>query len=126
MSVLLTSSAMMNLFLVFAQILTAIAKLLTPGGTRALASREYLNQILFWNERDLEEKVEEFQVYYNAHRVHQSLNLKTPDEAAGKGPPTRAKLGKFAWRSHCSGLFHSPMAARLRIRHAQGICREFF
>ncbi len=54
--------------------------------------REFLDQTLFWNERDLEEKLGEFQAYYNAHRVHQALNLKTPDEAAGKGLPTQANL----------------------------------
>ncbi len=51
--------------------------------------REYVDQILFWNERDLEEKLGEFQDYYNSHRVHQALRLKTPDEAAGMSPPAR-------------------------------------
>ena len=73
--------------------------------------REYMDHTLFWNERDLEGKLEEFQDYYNAHRVHQALDLKTPDEAAGKGPPTLAELGNSAWLSHCRGLFHSPVAA---------------
>ncbi len=73
--------------------------------------REYLDQILFWNGRDLEEKIEEIQDYYNAHRVHQSLNLKTPDEAAGKDSPALANLGKYAWNSHCGGLFQTPIAA---------------
>ncbi len=73
--------------------------------------REYLDQILFWNGRDLEEKLGEFQDYYNSHRVHQSLNLKTPDEAVGKELPTLADLGKYAWNSHCGGLFQTPMAA---------------
>ena len=73
--------------------------------------REYLDQILFWNGRDLEEKLEEFQDYYNAYRVHQSLSLRTPDEAAGKESPTLANLGKYAWNSHCGGLFQTPMAA---------------
>ena len=73
--------------------------------------REFLDQILFWNGRDLEEKLGEFQDYYNAHRVHQSLNLKTPDEVAGKNPPTLAKLSNFTWRSHCNGLFQTPVAA---------------
>ncbi len=59
--------------------------------------REYLDRTLFWNGRDLEEKLDEFQDYYNIHRVHQSLKLKTPDEVAGKGPPIRAELSNFAW-----------------------------
>ena len=73
--------------------------------------RECPDQTLFWNDRDLEEKLEEFQDYYNAHRVHQALDLKTPEEAAGKSPPIRADLRNFTWRSHCRGLFHIPMAA---------------
>jgi transposase InsO family protein len=73
--------------------------------------REYLDQNLFWNGRDLEEKLRDFQEYYNAHRVHQSLNLKTPDEAAGKDSPALANLGKYAWNSHCGGLFQTPIAA---------------
>ena len=73
--------------------------------------REYLDQILFWNGRDLEEKLGEFQDYYNAHRVHQSLNLKTPVEVAGKEPPVLANLEKYSWNSHCGGLIQSPVAA---------------
>ncbi len=72
---------------------------------------EYLDQILFWNGRDLEGKLEEFQDYYNAHRVHQSLNLKTPAEVAGKEPPALADLEKYRWNSHCGGLFLTPVAA---------------
>ena len=73
--------------------------------------REFLDQTLFWNERDLEEKLGEFQDYYNAHRVHQALNLKTPNEVAGKGPPTLAELSNSTWLSHCRGLFQTPIAA---------------
>ena len=40
--------------------------------------REFLDQTLFWNERDLEKKLREFQDYYNAHRVHQVCSAKTP------------------------------------------------
>ena len=72
--------------------------------------REYLDQIIFWNQRDLEEKLEEFRDYYNAHRVRQPLNLKTPEENAGKGPPTHAELSNFEWRSQFNGLIHSSMA----------------
>ncbi len=73
--------------------------------------RDYLDQTLFWNERDLEEKLGEFQDCYNANRVHQALNLKTPYEAAGKGPPTLGELGNSAWLPHCRGLFQTPIAA---------------
>ncbi len=73
--------------------------------------REFLDQTLFWNQCDLEEKLEEFQDYYNAHRVHQALNLKTPAEAAGKELPTHANLENYTWNSHCRGLFLTPVAA---------------
>jgi putative transposase len=35
--------------------------------------REFLDHVLFWNARDLERKLAEFQVYYNATRGHASL-----------------------------------------------------
>jgi putative transposase len=35
--------------------------------------REFLNQVLFWNARDLERKLREFQVYDNAARCHAPL-----------------------------------------------------
>jgi len=73
--------------------------------------RDFLDQTLFWNECDLEEKLGELQDYYNAHRVHQSLNLKTPEETAGKDSPPKADLKNFKWKSHCRGLFHTPAAA---------------
>ncbi len=67
--------------------------------------REFLDQILFWNKSDLEEKLEEFKNYYNTHRVHQALNLNTPKEAAGKDSPPPANLRNLEWLSHCRGLF---------------------
>ncbi len=42
MSALLSSPAMINLFLVFAHLLATIAKLLRPGGARALVSENLL------------------------------------------------------------------------------------
>ena len=73
--------------------------------------REYLDQTLFWNKRDLEEKLEEFKNYYNTHRVHQALILNTPEEAAGKESLPPANLKNFEWLSHCRGLFQTPTAA---------------
>src|SRR5476649_23498 len=52
--------------------------------------REYLDQTLFWNSLDLERKLEEFKVYYNSSRVHQSLNGITPAEHSGKPRCARA------------------------------------
>jgi len=44
--------------------------------------REFLDQVLFWNTRDLDRKLEEFRDYYNVHRTHRSLDGDTPAEVA--------------------------------------------
>jgi hypothetical protein len=36
--------------------------------------------VLIWNAIDLERKLEEFRIYYNENRVHQSLSGSTPGE----------------------------------------------
>jgi transposase InsO family protein len=40
--------------------------------------REFLDHVLFWNGRDLERKLAEFQAYYNEARCHGSLDGHTP------------------------------------------------
>ena len=45
--------------------------------------REFLDQVLFWNARDLERKLADFQAYYNAARGHASLEGHTPLTFAG-------------------------------------------
>ena len=73
--------------------------------------REFLDHVLIWNAIDLERKLEEFRVYYNETRVHQSLNGSTPGERSGEPPPAHAVLDHHAWRPHCRGLFQMPIAA---------------
>jgi transposase InsO family protein len=73
--------------------------------------REFLDHVLIWNSFDLERKLEEFRIYYNEHRVHQSLSGGTPGERSGKPPPAHAALDHYAWRHHCRGLFQMPIAA---------------
>ena len=72
--------------------------------------REYLDRVLFWNAVDLTGKLEEFRLYYNGNRVHQSLSGRTPDERAGKPPPIHPALDCYAWQRHCRGLFQLPIA----------------
>ena len=40
--------------------------------------REFLDQVPFWNGRDLERKLAEFQTYYNEARGHASLDGHSP------------------------------------------------
>ncbi len=73
--------------------------------------REHLNQMIFWNERDLQNKLNEFQQYYNALRTHYSLDGKTPEEKAGVHPAEVISLDDYRWQNHCRGLFQTPVAA---------------
>jgi len=72
--------------------------------------REYLDRILFWNVSDLEKKLNNFKGYYNGHRVHAALDGKTPEQVNGDLLPTPAQLDRFAWMSHCRGLFQTLVA----------------
>jgi putative transposase len=73
--------------------------------------REFLDHVVIWNATDLERKLEDFRIYYNENRVHQSLGGRTPEERSGQPPPTVAVLDHYAWRHHCRGLFQMPIAA---------------
>ena len=73
--------------------------------------RECLDHTLFWNSVDLERKLADFRDYYNNYRVHSSLDGSPPTEF-GKPPTKRSNsLNHFPWKSHCNGLFHTPLTA---------------
>ena len=71
--------------------------------------REYLDRILFWNQGDLERKLDNYQAYYN--RCHTGLAGVTPAERSGASPHSIANLESCRWRQHCNGLFQTPTAA---------------
>ena len=73
--------------------------------------REYLDQMFFWNTGDLFRKLEDFRNYYNAHRVHRSLEGTTPAQRASASSPAEAALDQYAWIQHCRGLFWTPTTA---------------
>ena len=73
--------------------------------------REFLDQVLFWNGRDLERKLAEFQVYYNAARCHASLEGHTPMTFASGHAVPPADLRNVRWVSYCRDLVHLPVAA---------------
>ena len=69
--------------------------------------RECLDRMLFWSAPDLEQKLFEFQDFYNAHRAHASLEGRVP-------VPKRkdaATLNRYRWEDHCCGLYQTPIAA---------------
>ena len=72
--------------------------------------REYLDRTLFWTSVDLEDKLLEFQNYYNGHRTHTSLEGRTPDQDTSVSRP-RAGLHSCRWQPHCRGLNQTPITA---------------
>jgi putative transposase len=72
--------------------------------------REFLDHVLFWNARDLERKLADFQAYYNAARCHASLGGHTPSTFACGHPVARADLNNVRWVSHCRDLVQLPEA----------------
>ena len=72
---------------------------------------ELLDQVLFWNQLDLERKLSEFLIYYNGYRVHSGIDGVTPEERGGSNKPPSLPLNKYCWISHCHGLFKTPVAA---------------
>jgi hypothetical protein len=67
--------------------------------------------VLFWNSRDLEQKLAEFQTYYNAARGHASLAGQTPLEFPTGHTAVLADLNQVRWVSHCRDLVQLPVAA---------------
>ena len=67
--------------------------------------------MLFWNGRDLERKLTEFQVYYKAARSHASLDGYTPLTFATGYRAVPAELNHVRWVSHCRNLVQLPIAA---------------
>ena len=73
--------------------------------------REFLDQVPFWNTRDLERKLAEFQVYYNTARSHASLDGRTPLTFVGEHALGAADPNQVRWVSYCRGLVQLPAAA---------------
>ena len=69
--------------------------------------REYLDNILFFNTTDLENKLNEFKNYYNEYRFHQSLQ-EVPCQMANKTSNKVVSLKNYHWRHHAQGLFQTP------------------
>lgn len=73
--------------------------------------RELLDQTLFWNINDLQNKLHEFQIYYNSMRSHSSLNRMTPSKKANEKPADIVSINCYQWKSVARCLFKLPMAA---------------
>jgi putative transposase len=72
--------------------------------------RECLDRTLFWTAADLEQKLLEFQQYYNGHRAHAGRAGRPPTPSPDMGGD-RASLRAYQWQPHCRGLYQTPRAA---------------
>jgi putative transposase len=71
--------------------------------------REYWDRMMFWTCSDPENKLLDFQHYYNNHRTHTSLEGRPPNQDTGSQP--FADIHSYRWQSHCHGLCQIPVAA---------------
>ena len=72
--------------------------------------REFLDHLLFWNARDLERKLAEFQAYDNAACSHASLDGRTPLPFTDHRQVAPADLSRVRWVSYCHDLVQHPIA----------------
>ena len=73
--------------------------------------RELLDQTLFWNERDLQNKLNMFMEYYNEHRCHMGIERQTPLEHSDEKRKEIICMSDYRWENHCRGLIQLPIAA---------------
>ncbi len=70
--------------------------------------RELLDHTLFWTATDLENKLCDYQRYYNENRCHSGRDGPTPVEITDQ---TVVDIDNYRWQQHCRGLFELPIAA---------------
>ncbi len=72
--------------------------------------REYLDQISFWTESDLERKLQLYKEYYNQARPHQGIGGALPSQHGKNADQKITRPKAYRWRKHCHGLFQLPEA----------------
>jgi putative transposase len=70
--------------------------------------RELLDHTFFWTATDLENKLRDYQCYYNKYRAHSGRDGATPIKSANKKV---IDINEYRWKKHCRGLFELPVAA---------------
>ena len=70
--------------------------------------REMLDHTLFWTAPDLENKLRDYQCYYNEKGCHFGCDGATPVE---RGDKTSTNINRYRWEKHSRGLFELPKAA---------------
>ena len=73
--------------------------------------REYLDKTLFWNDHDLQNKLNTFVKYYNENRGHSSVAGKTPSQKSSGHTAKIIDIKNFRWEKQARGLFQLPVSA---------------
>jgi len=76
-----------------------------------ICRNEVIDRILFWNERDLQRKLDLFQHYFNEHRTHMGIDGKTPLQKEKNCKADIINIKHYSWKSFCPGPFQLPIAA---------------
>jgi transposase InsO family protein len=69
--------------------------------------REFLDQTLFWTATDLENKLQDYQRYYNKYRCHSGRDGSTPVVSVEDNV---VDINQNRWEKHSRGLFQLPVA----------------
>jgi len=69
---------------------------------------ELLDHTFFWTATDLENKLYNYQAYYNEDRTHSGRAGGAPIETTDS---KIVDINKYSWEKHCRGLFELPIAA---------------
>jgi transposase InsO family protein len=69
--------------------------------------RELLDQTLFWTATELENKLREYQGYYNYSRSHTGRDGATPICDSERKV---VDISEYRWKQHCRGMFQLPIA----------------
>ncbi len=59
----------------------------------------------------MQNKLSQFQDYYNKERGHGGINGAPPQKKSGEVSDNIISLDNFQWKKHCRGLFQLPAAA---------------
>ncbi len=76
-----------------------------------ICRNEVLDHSLFWTTTDLQCKLDQFQVYFNEHRTHMSLDSNIPNLISENKNAKIIDIESHRWKKHCRGLFQLPIAA---------------
>lgn len=70
--------------------------------------RELIDLTFFWTVTDLENKLLNYQGYFNEQRTHYGRDNATPGESANNKV---VDICNYRWKKHCRGLFELPITA---------------